>query len=327
MIDSNLIAWIPLLLLAIGFMLVMPSALLAAHRTTASITGLAILLGSILVHIIGDSTPTPAGIFMHMLAAVLIALPLLERARMPGMLIASLVGAYMLLFAIPTWLVPELPGITTPAMMLVIIAASALVGIIGGLTMPLNPRRREADGRIVWHAAPQAPMLMGWAALTIAIMCIVGFGMFTKGHATAMIVAALVALLHSTHRHGEDGLQKAGEAMLAGLLITLLVPLTPIHALFLGLIAGYLVVRSEAMAHTMQIDDPHHVLGAMLLPSILGLLLPGLVGIPLLADAIEWIGATFGIALLISLILWPFTMLLLGIALPAKLVRNGRASA
>ena len=317
MIETTFIAYLPILLLVVGMLMLLPAPLLAAHRMLAGSAVLAIALGSALLAVMGVGT-----LFLLPCLAFLIAAPLLERSRFLGLAAAALAGSAAIHYAIPL-LSPYLPASDTVMMMQVALIVALLIGMVGGMKLPLHPQRHRNDGHAVWHAAPQGLILAGWVLVTAAIAGTVGIATMGRAQVIAALVAALAALAHAQLGHGRDSWQKAGEGLLAGVVITLLVPLAPLAAAAAGLLAGFLVTRSEAIALSLRLDDPHHFLGALLLPAMFGLLLPGIAELALLAGQLKWLGAAIALAAVISLILWPLSMFLLGIALPPRLVREG----
>jgi hypothetical protein len=325
MVNTALFIGLPLLLMAAGFLLLLPAPLLAAHRQPAAICTLAILLGGTFVGIFWLHA-SPIDLLVCLFAAMLIAAPLFERARFVGLLLAALSGSAALFTGMGNYLQFNLPSVPPLAMFLLTLVAALAMGLIGGTLLPLHPKRFREDGRMIWHGAPQAMALAGWVCVTLALGGTAwllepdSIGLPQLG---AALVAAFVTLFHAQSAQGEDVLQKAGEGLAAGLLVTLLAPLSPVAAAALGLAAGFIVARSEALAVALRITDTHHFLGALMFPCLIGLLLPGIQDVTLLAPVLQWLGAALLLALMISLILWPAVMLLFGVALPPRLVREG----
>lgn len=320
---TTLTDYLPLLLLAVGMLLLLPAPLLAVHRMSASITALAVVLGAAFIQLVWRADASIESLFLFAGMAQLIAAPLLERTRFLGLVTASLAGSAAILYAVPEMLAPNLPERPALALLPLSMIVAMLVGMIGGMKLPLHPQRHRENGSAVWHSAPQAVMLAGWICVALAMVFLCGPDLLGRTQVASALAAALVALFYAQMGHGQDALQKAGEGLVAGLLISLLVPLAPLPASLLGALAGFFVTRSEAMALALRLDDPHHFLGALLVPSILGLLMPGILDLSLMAAALQWLGASFALALAVSLILWPLTMFLLGMQLPARLVREG----
>lgn len=316
----------PFLLLTACMLLLLPAPLLAAHRMQAAVTTLALLMAALFLRAVIFENTATVPLFLLPCMAVLVAAPLMERARFYGLLAAALVAAAMIQYAVPEWLAPNLPARPDLALLPLSLIAALLVGMIGGARLPLHPQRHRADGQAVWHEAPQGRMLAGWLCLLAAFVLLCGPETLTRAHLAGSLVGGFVALMHAQAGHGRDAMQKAGEGLMAGFLLVLLAPVAPLAASLLGLFAGFFVARSEAIALALRLEDPHHFIGALLMPSMLGLLLPGLTDLSLLAGQIQWLGGTILLAAAISLILWPLTMLLLGVALPPRLVREGLAT-
>lgn len=323
MIETPFITYLPLLLLAAGLLLLLPAPLLAAHRMSAAISCLALLMGGLFIQLVWRGDTALVSLFLIPTMALLIAAPLFERTRFLGLIVAALAGSVAVSFGIPQFLAPNLPARPALSLLPIWLIIALVIGMIGGIKLPLHPQRYRADGSAVWHAAPQAAMLAGWICLALAFVFLCGPETLGMSHINAALVAGLFALLHAQRGHGQDALQKAGEGIMAGLLMVLLVPLTPLAASAAGLVAGYFVTRSESIAISLRLDDPHHFLGALLIPSMLGLLMPGIADLAALASAVKWLGGAMALALIVSLILWPLTMFLLGMALPPRLVREG----
>ena len=315
--------WLPSLAIAGGLMLLAPSPLLAAHRAQAAVLVMALLLAAGFLQLCWLRGALAYGLPLGLLTSVLIASPLLERGRFFGLLLVgsagSVMGIYMLERLVGWWM-PVLPPV---ALLPLVLMTALVIGLLGGAHLKLHPRRVR-DGLAVWHAAPQGLMLTGWVLL-LAGLAGVAQAMDAKAIGMAQIAAVLVGGLASllTAQASGDGLQKAGEGMVAGLLISLLAPLTPMAGAALGLLAAFCVARGEALALALRLGDAHHFIGALLLPAALGLLMPGMTDMAQLAPQVAWLGAGLGVALFTALLLWPIAMMGFGVALPARLVREG----
>lgn len=322
MVDSVFISYIPFLQMAACMLLLLPAPLLAAHRMQAAIAVLAILMAGAFIQLIWRADTSLVSLFLLPGMALLIAAPLLERARFIGVVVASLAGSAAALYAIPELLAPHLPERLPLSLLPLAMVATLVAGMAGGMKLPLHPQRHSDQGAI-WHAAPQAVMLIGWALFAVALVGLCGSEKLSMAHLASALVAGLWALLQTQSEHAQDTLQKTGEGLVAGFLIVLLAPLEPMQASFAGLAAGFFVTRSEAIALSLRLDDPHHFLGALFIPAVLGLLLPGLLDLNLLAAQLQWLGATLLLGLGIAAVIWPCTMALFGVALPPRLVREG----
>jgi hypothetical protein len=278
------------------------------------------LIGLSLAAIYAMPSVSPANLFLAFLSAGLMAAPLLERARYLGLSLAIIAGSVAFIYAI-AWL----PTSLSPSVLLLVAAITAtLVGMVGGMLMPLHPAR-HVEGKALWRLSPQAPMLLGWLALAAALaLAMVSSGaVLDRLHATAMLTSALVAVLFSYAGRGEDLLQQLGEAVMAGLLISLSVSGDAWLGSVLGVAAGCLVTRSEAIALSLRMDDPHHLTGAVLAPALLGLIMPGLFDMAALAQPLTVLGGSLLYAGALALLLWPAAMFLFGLRLPPRMMREG----
>ncbi len=312
--------------LAAGLLMLVPASLLSAHRAQAAMLVLALLLGGGFVAIFWLDGALTFGLLLVTLAAVLVAAPLLERGRFLGLLAAGIGGAaagvYILERLVGWWL----PPIASLALLPLVVVMALTVGLLGGMHLPLHPRRVLATGAAVWHPVLQGLALAGWALLLAGLaggaweMNRAALGM---AQLAAVLAGGFVALLQAHQAGSGDGLQKAGEGMVAGLLISLLVPLTPMAGAALGLVAALCVGRGEALALALRLADPHHFIGALLMPAFIGLLMPGIADMGAMAPAVSWLGAALATGVLVAMLLWPLTMISVGVALPARLVREG----
>jgi ammonia channel protein AmtB len=124
------------------------------------------------------------------------------------------------------------------------------------------------------------------------------------------ITASVMQLLTS---RADDALAKAGEGLVAGVVMTLTGQLGLEYALVAGIIAGFFVMRTEAITTALRIDDAQHLTGVLLVPALFGLLFAGMFGSTDIGAAIVWIGASCGLGCVIPLILWPLIKLTIGL--------------
>lgn len=308
--------YLPHALMALAMLLILPTPILPSHRAGAAVLALAILIAVPLILILRSDSAAPYPIFLITLVALCIAAPLMERGRLFGIGVAAIAGGIGL-----SELIPQ--AMSAPAPLPVWLLGALTIALIGSMLLPMQPQRMREDGQAIWHAAPQGAMLAGWVCLAIAFILFNGVGNFTLAQAATMGAAALFTLLNSQTGPGHDSMQKTGEALVAGLLISWVLPMTPMGGALLGIVAGFFVARSEAIALSLRIEDPHHLLGAMFIPAALGMLMPGLADMGLLADQLEWVGAGIGMGIVTAVVLWPITMFLFGMALPTKQMREG----
>ena len=315
---------IPLLLIGGGLLGLLPGLLLPAHRRLALLQVVALLLATLLLYGVVQPLWYGADLAFALLGSGLIAAPLLERARARGFLVAALLGSGLLVYS-ARLLEPLLPMAPVLSLLLLVVVGTSLLGMVGGLVLPLHPRRAAMGQRLAQPMLAGLPLVMAWAALAAAVVVLahqIAPGRMDDGTIAASLSSGLAALWLSRREPMELTLVKCGEGLMAGLLLTLLVPLGALLGVAFGVLAAFLVSRSEALAIALRMEDPHHLLGAMLLPAGLGLLLPGLLDMHLLAAQIEWLGMALILPLILSMLLWPVLMLVTGLALPPRLVRE-----
>jgi hypothetical protein len=159
-----MLPWLCIALLIAGWVLLLPNAILEAHRQRSLAIVLTSLIGLSLAAIYAMPSVSPANLFLAFLSAGLMAAPLLERARYLGLSLAIIAGSVAFIYAI-AWL----PTSLSPSVLLLVAAITAtLVGMVGGMLMPLHPAR-HVEGKALWRLSPQAPMLLGWLALAAAL--------------------------------------------------------------------------------------------------------------------------------------------------------------
>ena len=203
------------------------------------------------------------------------------------------------------------------------IIAASVTALSGSVLLPAHPARYTLSGQLRGIATAQAMSLIGWALLSaafLALSVLLGAAPDFTLVALAGIAAALATLLTTS---AEDALAKSGEAFAAAVLITSCATINVAFAVLLGLIAAFCVNRSEAIAASLKLDDPQHFIGALLLPAIAGLLLPGLFATAQLASQIHWLGIALIAGLVLAALLWPLTLLFTGLALPKRRVTQG----
>ena len=317
--------WLPTAATASGLMLLVPAALLPTHRAQGALLVLALLLASGFLQLCWLGDALAYGLPLAVPASVLVATSLLERGRFYGLLLvgtaAGALGLYILERLLGWWM----PVLSPLALLPLALVMALVTGLLGGMHLSLHPRRVR-DGAALWHLAPQGLVLTGWLLLTGGLAGVAEQmhpGAIGISQLAAMLVGGFMSLLQAQGAGSGDGLQKAGEGMAAGLLISLLAPASPMAGAALGLVAAFCVARGEALALALRLADAHRFTGALLLPAMLGLLVPGLMHAAQLAPQLAWLGAALGSAAMLALLLWPLAMLICGVALPARLVREG----
>lgn len=279
----------------------------AANRSYAltSILGASLLAGILALYVFPDA------LAQAIVCAGIIALPLLDRVRFHGLVLGSSVAATGIIYANDI-AARTLPLIAPSSLLQVSLLSACLVGFAGSVLLPMHPARITAQG--LRRIAPRPGLLIvaGWALLCLAL----------QPHTPLVgLMAALATLCLLRFSGDTNPLEQAGQALFAGMLISTNSAMgTSYSALALGLVACFCVVRAPIMAHNIRLDDPAQLLGAIALPSILGLLLPGLLVTAQLAAQLIALGAAIGSGLVVALIVWPCTMALVGFALPKELL-------
>jgi hypothetical protein len=282
------------------------------------------LVGLILARRDGNATLGASQIILctlAMLSAQIIAAPLLDRARRAGLLFVSLLGGLGIIQLTLGYLTPLLEPIVRSALLLVTVLAASSMALIGSTALRNHPRR---SGTLA-----QGWMLVGYGLLAIALG---GIGWLLEPGAQPLaqlpivvsaLVAALVCLLGAQkHRHPAP-LRMAGGGLVAGILVALLAPDDLVVGVFSGIAAAFCVVRGERVAQAILLDDPSQLVGTLMLPAMLGLLLPGLLDLAVMADYLQWIGAALLLASALSVLLWPIAMGVFGLAASQRRVKEG----
>lgn len=265
---------------------------------------------------------------LAMLGAFLIAAPLLDRARQGGLLAAALPGGLMTVQGIFAWLQNLLPTLPRSGLLLALIIITGALGLAGSAMLRAHPARLSPAGQPRLHPLAQAWLLAGLALLALTLA---GLAWLMEPEAEPLaqlplaissLTAALACLLASQRRHPHP-LRKAGEGLVAGVVLAVLCPPSLAVAVGAGLLAAFLTLRGETIALALRLDDPLHQLGMLLLPAMAGLLLPGLLALSSLAAQLQWLGACLAAAGLLTLLLWPLSMLLFGLAASPRRIREG----
>ena len=311
-------------LAAVALMLLVPAGLAPQSRLGGSVTLFGGLLLSAVLMLLGarggllaNFTLVDGAIATLLLLITGLAIaPLADRARPASLMLIAPVAAYATLSALFAF------NVTASVLLPTSIVAISLTALVGSTILPAHPARYATSGQLRHITTSQAASLLGWVLLAIsfvALSILLGTVMDGTLSALSAIIAALATLLTT---RAEDGLAKAGEAIAAAALLTSCAALNMQIAVMLGLLASFLVHRSEALALSIRLDDPHHFIGALLLPASFGLLLPGMLDTAHLAPQIRWLGIAITIGLALSAI-WPVVMLLTGLALPKRRVLKG----
>ncbi|MFZ4542172.1 MAG: hypothetical protein ACOYNL_10335, partial [Rickettsiales bacterium] len=259
-------------------MLVVTNALPSSSRASAAVALLGALLLTTILTLLSqhDSLLSQFSVAGGSILAILLIVagitlaPMLDRARAASLIIAAPVAAFIMVGAMIH------AGITHRMLLPCLMIAASLAALMGSAFLSPHPLRYTALGQLRPIAVPQALLLVGWVMMGGAVLMLIRLLSPETTLASPLlsaIVAAFAALLTA---RAEDGLGKAGEAFLAGILIACISPVSFSVAPCLGLLAALFVNRSEAISCSVQVDDPQHFIGAVLLPAAFGLLMPGL---------------------------------------------------
>ena len=319
------------LLIAVAAMLVMPTPLMARARPHAQITTLTLLLLSFGISLLLIRAMTHVDMLnasrwisssLAMLSAGLIAGPLLDRARKPGLLLTACAGGVLTVPSILHGLVAWLPPTEGSTILYTAVISSVVIGLGGSLQLPLHPGRFTPNGLRRAQTLSQPALFIGW--LVGGCVLLIFHGLMAAPDQSLVLfpifacawVSMLIALLRS---NAADGLRKAGEAFCAGILIGIAASSLEQGALY-GLFAGFFVLRSEAITASLHLDDPQNLLGTLLIPALLSLLFSA-TDTHSLATKIIWLAGALGMGIIGTLFLWPATKLLVGLAPPPNALK------
>ncbi|MFM9890887.1 MAG: hypothetical protein ACKVOE_09690 [Rickettsiales bacterium] len=320
----------PLLALLAGAML-LPSLVHAAARpfaarTTLGAMLLAMFFAGAVLHV-PDLDLTPAHCVLMALCALstmLIAAPLLGRGRTAGTMISASTGGLAAL-ASAAYALDYFPALIKATLLPATLLVAVLLGFAGSALLPMSPLRHDARGALRNLPNHTGTRLAGWGLLCLALLFTARFLNPALPLLPVLACAIASGLLTLFTTRAERAMATLGEAFCAGLLLALPAGFTPETAILAGVIAAFVVARSDAITQALHLDDPLRAVGAVLLPLTLGLLMPGLLdfSVAALATQLRLLGFILAAAALISVILWPITMIFVGLALPAPLARYG----
>lgn len=265
------------------------------------------------------------GILLHtslgILLAQIVAASLLDRARLIGLIGGSVLISFSLLSLIIDEMPMLLPLVPRESWLLCSLLAASLVGLTGSALLPAHPARVMRAGQL---RAPQFSYVRDAGLFVMAI----SFVLVAAGNAEAelsssfAITAITAALYPLLVNRGPMRLHRAAEGVLAGCIIAILSDGGHEQAVFYGVIAAVMVERGDHIAGALRLDDPARLVGTVLLPSLIGLLLPFADDLAMFADALRWLGATILAAGVVSLI-WLAVMATVGFAAAPARVREG----
>jgi hypothetical protein len=326
MLDDILIFALPAAAVT-GLLLALTAGLPSRTRGAATVILLSGMLACLIFTLLSQNAViafaiTDAALLsMLLLAAALGIAPLLDRARSPSLLLAAPASAFALMAGLSARL-----DVPPAQLLLALVFAASLCGLAGSAVLPLHPLRFTVHGQPRSHITPQALGLAGWSLVALMLIGLVHVLAPTASITALVLCAATAAFVNLLTCDAEDGLAKAGEGFVAGVLIACVSPATPLVAALLGVLAGFMVNRSEAITSSLRIDDAQHLAGTCLLPACAGLLLPGVFDASLIASQLHVMGISLLVSGMLAALLWPLLMATLGLALPRERVL-ARASA
>lgn len=316
------------LLMAAGAVLAFANATVEAARQHARMAALAVAAATGLLALFAAGVETTLSASQLILCALAVlagslsVAGLLDRARLGGLLVAGAllgVGTVQCLFGVMQLELPAVPRVTLP---LAAAVMAAMAGMVGSMLVPPHPKRLGET----YYLVPLA-VLGGWLLLAMGVA---GTGWLMEETpraplplAVTALVAMLVGLLTAQRARHPMPLRVAGEATLAGVLLALASPLSLSLAALMGIVAAHLVWQGPRMARALGLDDPAHVLGAVLLPALGGLLLPGLLQLDWLGEHLTWVGGSLLAGLVLGLGVWLVVKFFVGLSAAPKRVREG----
>lgn len=256
-----------------------------------------------------------------LLLAQVVAAPLLDRARLIGLVGGTVLASFALMTAVIDEMPMVLPRLARGLWLLSGITAACLVGLIGSALVPTHPARavRADKMRAPQFSHARDAGLLLFAASFVLIAAGNTDDALSPNFAVAAVTAALWPLLFG---HGRERLHRAAEGVLAACVLAVLSQGDAMQGLAYGVIAAVLVERGDRMAAALRLDDPARLVGTLLLPAMAGMLLPFVNDVGALADALRWLGASLLMGGAVSFI-WLVVMATVGLAaLPSK-VREG----
>jgi hypothetical protein len=322
---SPLILSLPLLLSA-GLLMLAPASLALAARHQSAVTLLAILLLSFTFSLLmirfqsGTDIVNTSRIVattLVMLAAGLIAAPLLDRTRVGGLVLATTAAGILMVPLFLHGLLSKLPPLSGVAMLYAVLIVSVLVGLGGSMQLPMSNARFTSTGARRMLAVNSPLIAIGWVVFAIAL-AVISWTTLPPDHAfnalTLLVSGISASFLQLMFTRADEAISKAGEGFAAGIIIALMGVFTLETGLVAGLIAGFFVLRTESISTSLRIDDAPHFTGVILIPSLLGMLAPALLGAADIGAVIHWIGVCGALGVGITLTLWPLIKLTVGLA-------------
>ena len=253
-----------------------------------------------------------------LLLAGVIALPLLDRTRFYGLCLGTSVATILLLQG-RMLAARTMPLTDTASLDAAMLIGACMVGFAASLLLPMHPMRITTEG--IRRVAPHTDNLAlpaGWMLLAAGLA-------FTALSWMVGLLAAFVVLAITRNKAAYNCSEKAGQALVAGLCISMTIDgAVNYEHLALSAAAAFFVLRSEIITHALRLDDPTPLAGTIFIPCLLTLLIPGLYATQQLAPQLTILGAALIGGGVIALLVWPLTMAVVGLARPKELVRGQR---
>ena len=258
------------------------------------------------------------GIFL----SVLIALPLLDRTRFWGLVTGATLGGFG-----SAWMMADLgyrilPRLQDASLLLAACITACVVGLLGSALLSRHGKRYTTEG--IRRHTPTAfwqPLLYAgfFSASLLGAGALYSIPLASTHWLLSAVAAAACAV--ALNRRHPALLPLVCHAFICGMVVGFSCATLGLWALTLGALAYLLAARAETIAQALLVDDPFHYTSLILCAGI-GLLLPGILSAPLLASLVIWLCVSIGAGLVIAALLWPAMMLLVGLALPPRLLRE-----
>lgn len=273
---------------------------------TAQTMGLLLIAAGITVNWLFHHTLS-ANLTLALLASLLVAAPLLDRARSISLLVVSTIVGVTLVHFQPT-IIAELPKAPAQIGTLLVLSVAALIGLIGSALLPMrNPREKQG-----------VTALLGRIALAAIIAILLKPAALTDILISAIITAGICGAV-AYHKGHAQPLRAMGMGLVAGTIIAQAgAPQWQIA--IAAVIAAYFVFAGIRTNRALLVDDAHNINGTIFMPTLLALLTYGLTHN--LAESIYWLGAILGLGILGSLI-WPITQFFFGLHASTRQWREG----
>lgn len=280
--------------------------------------------------LMGDAGMMMVCIMLSMLLAIMGGI---DRARPLGLLLFA-IGTTCTLFYIYPALQMLLPAQTVVSALyaVIIVAGSAHLALVANL--PPSAARFTHKGERRMQAAPAYTLETAAGIVLTVAFCAVLWrmkaygGVHTSFHLYSSMLAAIAAAVSAAcvtfYRRSPAALNIAMLAMPAGLLAIGMLPMaTPLEIGIIAACAGAAVSLTRDGLVGLHIDEPSHSAAALLIPAVLGFIVPGMLDITLLAGQVRWVGALLAAGLLIGSGWRMICQATLGLALSRRAAEEG----